>query len=111
MIPARSGSRVTAEGRQPDDTGDATQPGFGRRISHRRRADRGPNPMSLTLCDDPPPFFSVIICTFNRAHLLPRALDSLLAQEETSWEAIVVDDGSTDNTHAVVRRYLAQTPN
>lgn len=57
------------------------------------------------------PFFSVIICTFNRAHLLPRALDSVLAQQERSWEVIVVDDGSTDDTYAVVQPYLQQAPN
>lgn len=53
------------------------------------------------------PFFSVIICTYNRAGLLPRALDSLIAQTETDWEAIVVDDGSTDDTATIVQRYAA----
>ena len=57
------------------------------------------------------PYFSVIICTFNRAHLLARALDSVLAQTESSWEVIIVDDGSTDNTYDVVRRYLDLAPN
>jgi glycosyltransferase involved in cell wall biosynthesis len=56
------------------------------------------------------PLFSVIIATFNRAALLPRALDSLLAQTETDWEAIIVDDGSSDATAAVVRPYLVQSP-
>ena len=56
-------------------------------------------------------FFSVIICTHNRARLLPRALDSLLAQSESDWEAIIVDDGSTDNTSEVVDRYSSFCPN
>ena len=56
-------------------------------------------------------FFSVIICTYNRARLLPRALDSLLAQSESDWEAIIVDDGSTDQTVEVVKRYSSICPN
>lgn len=51
------------------------------------------------------PFFSVIVCTYQRAALLPRALDSLLAQTETDWEAVVVDDGSTDDSVSVVQKY------
>ncbi|MEE9167189.1 MAG: glycosyltransferase [Candidatus Neomarinimicrobiota bacterium] len=46
---------------------------------------------------------SVIIPTFNRAHLLPRALDSVLAQTHVPREIIVVDDGSTDRTAALLR--------
>ncbi len=53
------------------------------------------------------PKFSVLIATWNRAPLLPRALDALLAQSFTDWEAILVDDGSTDDTAAVVDRYRA----
>lgn len=52
-------------------------------------------------------FFSVIVCSYNRANLLPRALDSLLAQSEGDWEMIVVDDGSSDSTEEVVRKYSA----
>jgi len=54
------------------------------------------------------PFFSVILCTYERARLLPRALESLLAQEETDWEAVIVDDGSTDATPEVARGYAAR---
>ena len=57
------------------------------------------------------PFCSVIICTYDRASLLPRALDSLLAQSDCDWEAIIVDDGSSDETSAVVQPYLALCPN
>lgn len=47
---------------------------------------------------------SVIIPTFNRAKLLCRALDSVIAQSTEPTEVIVVDDGSEDNTANTVRR-------
>lgn len=37
---------------------------------------------------------TVIICTFNRPHLLPRAVASVLAQDDSDFEVIIVDDGS-----------------
>jgi len=54
------------------------------------------------------PFFSVIIPTFNRASLLPRAIDSVLKQTFADWEVIIVDDGSKDNTKEVVEKYADQ---
>ena len=48
------------------------------------------------------PFFSVIIPVFNRARVLPGAIDSVLAQSDQDFEIIVVDDGSSDNPAAVV---------
>lgn len=44
------------------------------------------------------PFFSVIIPTFNRAPLLKIAVDSVLNQTFSSFELIIIDDGSCDNT-------------
>ncbi len=53
---------------------------------------------------------SVIIPTFNRAHCLTRALDSVAAQTFKDWELIVVDDGSTDETELLFLQWLkAQT--
>ena len=52
------------------------------------------------------PFFSVIISTFNREKLLTRALNSLIEQIENDWEAIVVDDGSTDGTKELIEKIL-----
>jgi glycosyltransferase involved in cell wall biosynthesis len=49
--------------------------------------------------------FSVVIPTYNRAHLLPQALESVFAQEEKDFEILIVDDGSTDDTEAVLARY------
>ncbi len=50
------------------------------------------------------PSVSVIIPSFNRASVLPRALDSVLAQTHEATEIIVVDDGSSDETSALVER-------
>jgi glycosyltransferase involved in cell wall biosynthesis len=52
------------------------------------------------------PVVSVILPTRNRAHCVADAIASVQAQHFTSWELIIVDDGSTDNTAAVVRPYL-----
>lgn len=48
------------------------------------------------------PFFSIIIPTYNRAHLIEKTLRSVLAQTDGDFECIVVDDGSTDNSREVV---------
>ena len=45
---------------------------------------------------------SVIVPTYNRAQQLPRALDSILCQSCSPKEIIVVDDGSTDETSALM---------
>lgn len=49
--------------------------------------------------------FTVIICTYNYAHLLPDALRTLAAQTYQDFELLIVDDGSTDHTQEIVRQY------
>lgn len=48
---------------------------------------------------------SIIVPVFNLKNELPRCLDSILAQSYQSIEVIVVDDGSSDNSADVMRRY------
>ncbi len=48
------------------------------------------------------PEFSIIVPTRNRANLLKECLESIVNQVFESWELIVVDDGSTDNTKDIV---------
>lgn len=52
------------------------------------------------------PLVSIIIPTYNRAHLIGETLDSVLAQIYTNWECIVVDDGSTDSTAELLAFYV-----
>jgi len=48
---------------------------------------------------------SVIIPTYNRGWILREAIDSVLRQEFSDYELIVVDDGSTDDTRAILDSY------
>lgn len=48
---------------------------------------------------------SIIIPVYNRQELVKDALDSVLAQTYQAWECIVIDDGSTDDTWTVLKKY------
>lgn len=51
------------------------------------------------------PLVSIIIPTYNRAHLIGETLDSVLAQSYLHWECLVIDDGSTDDTETLINSY------
>jgi len=54
--------------------------------------------------------FSVIIPTWNRAQILPKAIESIIRQTYGNWELIVVDDGSTDDTKRILEKFKVELP-
>ena len=52
-----------------------------------------------------PPLISVIIPTYNHANFLGKALESVIQQTYNNWEAIVVDNQSTDETNQIINKY------
>lgn len=51
---------------------------------------------------------SVILCTYNRVALLPYAIRSVQKQTFQDWQLIIIDDGSSDETRSIVRRFRKQ---
>jgi glycosyltransferase involved in cell wall biosynthesis len=52
------------------------------------------------------PKFSIIIPSYNRANILPRAIQSVFDQTIEDWELILVDDGSTDDTREILSEFI-----
>jgi glycosyltransferase involved in cell wall biosynthesis len=52
--------------------------------------------------------FSVVVCTYNYAHLLPDTLRTIAAQTARDFELVIVDDGSTDGTEQIVEQFRPQ---
>ncbi|MGG5486070.1 glycosyltransferase family 2 protein [Gaetbulibacter sp. PBL-D1] len=53
--------------------------------------------------------FNIITPTYNRAHTLPRVYKSLIQQTSKTFEWIIVDDGSTDNTYQLISEWIKNT--
>jgi glycosyltransferase involved in cell wall biosynthesis len=51
------------------------------------------------------PFFSIVLPTYNRAHMLPGALSTVKRQTFTDYEVLIVDDGSTDDTPSMIKEW------
>ncbi len=56
------------------------------------------------------PGVSVVVPTFNRAHLLSGCIRSVMCQSYREWELIIVDDGSQDDTASVARQLAGLSP-
>lgn len=53
---------------------------------------------------------TIIMATFNRAHFISEALESILQQTYSNWECLIIDDGGTDNTAEVLQPFLLLDP-
>lgn len=53
---------------------------------------------------------SIIIPTYNRAHLISETLNSIIEQNYTNWECVIVDDGSIDNTEQIITEFSIKNP-
>ena len=52
-----------------------------------------------------PPTFSIVLAAYNVAEYVGEAIESVLAQTDPDWHLLVIDDGSTDDLDAVLRRF------
>lgn len=69
-----------------------------------------PAARSGVLADEGIPFVSILIITYNQAHLIGETLDSVLAQDYPRMEIVVGDDGSTDGTDRILQEYASRHP-
>ena len=56
------------------------------------------------------PTLCVVMCNFNHGHYISEALEAILAQSFRPLEVIVIDDGSTDNSVAVIEQFVKRDP-
>ena len=49
---------------------------------------------------------TIILTTFNRAHLIEETLNSIISQTYSNWRCFIIDDNSTDNTNVIVEQYV-----
>ncbi|EBR4041011.1 glycosyltransferase, partial [Salmonella enterica] len=48
---------------------------------------------------------SILMPTYNSADFIEEAVNDIIMQDYVHWELIIVDDGSTDNTRDILRKY------
>src|SRR6185436_6765838 len=113
FTPGDGGARGRGRRRAGGSSGRQSRPrGAGRRPTARDGAPgvSALEPAARADAAGPPkssPLVTAVVCTWNRAHLVSRALASIRAQTVTNVEILVVDDGSTDATPEVLSRLAA----
>ena len=57
------------------------------------------------------PLFSIILTTYNSQRFIQSALKNLSSQSFSNFEVILIDDGSSDNTLSIARKYKKKKKN
>lgn len=57
------------------------------------------------------PLISIIVVAYNYAQYLPRCLDAILKQGFKDYEVVIVNNGSTDNSELIIKKYMEENPN
>lgn len=86
-----------------EDTFSFEKEGVGPGLNCRRAAAIPDNPP-----EQAPPKVAILLCTYYGQHYLADQLDSIASQTHPNWEVWVSDDGSEDNTHAILETYKAK---
>jgi glycosyltransferase involved in cell wall biosynthesis len=76
----------------------------------RKRSVLYPSDLSELSCPCEPGLVSIVLPVYNGADYIREALDSVLAQSYPHFELIVINDGSTDGTSAIVDHYAQLDP-
>ncbi len=79
-------------------------------IAHIAAAKSAPSPAAGTVLEPSDPLVSVVIPCYRQSEYLAEAMESVLAQTYAHWELIVVNDGSPDDTSAVVHDFQRRHP-
>jgi glycosyltransferase involved in cell wall biosynthesis len=56
------------------------------------------------------PLISIVTCFLNEERFLQEAIESILQQDYRNWELLLIDDGSTDNSPVIAKKYSQQYP-
>ena len=56
------------------------------------------------------PLISVVVPCYNQAQYLDECLQSVLNQTYQDWECIIVNDGSSDNTEKIAKKWVSKDP-
>jgi GT2 family glycosyltransferase len=67
--------------------------------------------MNVRTASPPRPSVTLVVPNYNHAHYLPESLGSIAAQTRAPDRVLIIDDASTDDSAAVIARFLADNPN